>query len=130
MPAVPNDAAPRRDRYCLAIETSNPSINAEVALGVLRESGAPSAGVDCITVEPVREVGRNEDDLLPAIDRACRRAGIAARQIARVGVSVGPGGYTSLRVACAAGKMIAEAVGALCVPVSSAAVAALGAGTA
>src|SRR5690606_35606531 len=62
-------------------------------------------------------------------DRACARAGITARQIALVGVSIGPGGYTSLRVACAAGKMIAEAVGARCVPVSSAAVAALGAGS-
>lgn len=84
--------------------------------------------MEVVAVEPVREVGRNEDDLLPAIDRACARAGIAARQIALVGVSIGPGGYTSLRVACAAGKMIAEAVGARCVPVSSAAVAALGAG--
>lgn len=127
MPAVPHDAPPRDDRYCLAIETSNPSINAEVALGLLSGGAEPGGNADAIAVEPLRHVARNEDDLLPAIDRACRRAGIAARQLARVGVSIGPGGYTSLRVACAAAKMIAEAVGARCVPVSSAAVAALGA---
>jgi tRNA threonylcarbamoyl adenosine modification protein YeaZ len=65
-------------------------------------------------VEPLRAVGRHEDDLLPAIARACAAAGITARDIGAVAVSIGPGGYTSLRVACAAGKMIAAGVGAAC----------------
>jgi tRNA threonylcarbamoyl adenosine modification protein YeaZ len=100
---------------CLAIETSNPSANAEVAVGI---TGASSARV--LAVVPLREVGRNEDDLLPAIDRACAAAGVTPGDLRRVAVSIGPGGYTSLRVACAAGKMIAEATGALCVPIPSA----------
>lgn len=102
------------DRICLAIEASNPGVHAEVGVGLLSGPGGPAR---ILSIEMLREVGRNEDDLLPAIDRACAAAGVRAGRIGLVAVSIGPGGYTSLRVACAAGKMIAAAVGAACVAV-------------
>lgn len=103
------------DLFCLAIEASNPGVHAEVGVGRIMESG-----VDVLGIEPIRPVGRNEDDLLPAIDRVCRSAGVQPGSLRLVGVSVGPGGYTSLRVACAAGKMIAAASGGKCVPIPTA----------
>lgn len=112
----------------LGIEVSNPGAGAEGAAGpgvcVLR--AAPNA-VDCLGVEPVRVGwrGGHDDDLMPAIDRLFGRLGLSPKTcgLARVAVSAGPGGYTSVRVACAAAKMIAEATGARCVCVESAMVA-------
>jgi tRNA threonylcarbamoyladenosine biosynthesis protein TsaB len=110
----------------LAIEISNPSAGGGAAgagSGVAVGRMGPS-GVDVLGVEPVRPTGRGglDDDLMPAIDRLCKRAGLDPRsgELARVAVSIGPGGYTSLRVACAAGKMIAAACGAKCVGVPTA----------
>jgi tRNA threonylcarbamoyl adenosine modification protein YeaZ len=72
---------------------------------------------------------RERDDLLmPAVVRACARAGIGPGDLRRVAVSVGPGGFTALRIAVATAKMIAEATGAQVVPVPSACVAATGSG--
>lgn len=106
----------------LAIETSNPSAaapgsgpGAGVALGALEGSSATLLGT-----EPLLEERAHDDDLLPAIDRLTRRYAATPRQIARVAVSVGPGGFTALRIAVAAAKMIAEATGAGCVAVPSA----------
>jgi tRNA A37 threonylcarbamoyladenosine modification protein TsaB len=116
-------------QHILAIECSNPGSGTGggaggpgVALGRLVDGGAELLGV-----ELVRPSGRggHDDDLMPAIDRLFRTARVAARggTLARVAVSIGPGGYTSVRVACAAGKMIAEASGAKCVAVPTASVA-------
>ncbi len=115
----------------LGIEVSNPS----AADAQLRPEFGPGVGVGrmddggatVLGVEPVRPGmrGGNDDDLMPAIDRLFKRLGFSPRScgLRRVAVSVGPGGYTSVRVACAAGKMIAEGTGAKCVRVPSAQVA-------
>jgi tRNA threonylcarbamoyladenosine biosynthesis protein TsaB len=68
--------------------------------------------------------GGHDDDLLPAIHRAMTTFGASAREIATVAVSLGPGGYTSLRIAVAAAKMIALATGARLIGVPTALVAA------
>lgn len=57
---------------------------------------------------------------MPAIDRLIQRSGITRTDIRLVAASVGPGGYTGLRVAAAAAKLIAEGLGAACVGVRSA----------
>ena len=77
-------------RYILGIETSNPSIAASVALG-------ESSGT--IDAEPVEAGTRRSDDLMSAIERVCARVGASPRELASIAVSVGPGSYTSLRVA-------------------------------
>ncbi len=121
----------------LAIEASNPSAAQStpgVAIGRVSQhpesqhTGGPSdARAELLGVELFRSTARHDDDLLPAIDRLWTRLvedRVVAdrREIGRVAVSVGPGGFTGLRVAIAAGKMIAEAVGARCVAVPSACV--------
>lgn len=58
--------------------------------------------------------------LMPTIDALFARAGASPRDLARVGVSIGPGGYTSIRVAVTAAKVICEATGAACVPLPTA----------
>ncbi len=110
----------------LAIETANPANDpggrgAGVCVGMLQ-----GAGSRVLSVEQLREVGRDEDDLLPAIDRAMKAAGVRPGQLKAVAVSVGPGGFTATRMACAAGAMIAEATGAAGIAVPSALVGWLG----
>jgi tRNA threonylcarbamoyl adenosine modification protein YeaZ len=107
----------------LAIESSNPSAGrgAGVALGMI---DGVTGRVETLGVEPLRESARHDDDLMPAIDRLVRRAGQSPSDLALIAVSVGPGGYTGLRIAVAAANLIAYAVDAKTVPVPSALVAA------
>jgi len=101
----------------LAIETSNPSIHPGPGVALGRTA---DGRVELLGAEPLAKTSRHDDDLMPAIDRLFARLGVSPRQIGRVAVSVGPGGYTALRVAVATGKMIAEAQGAKCVAVPTA----------
>jgi tRNA threonylcarbamoyl adenosine modification protein YeaZ len=99
----------------LAIEISNPTPGpAGVALG--NDSGA------LLGEELLRDSvsGRHDDDLMPAIDRLFQRLGATPKDLAAVAVSVGPGGYTALRIAIATAKMLAEATGASTIPIPSA----------
>lgn len=110
----------------LAIEASNPGRAdqsgplappcASVALG---RSITPTT-LELIGRETVNASTRHDDDLLPAIDRLVRRSDLSPRELGRVAVSIGPGGFTGLRVAVAAAKMICEATGAECIPVPTA----------
>lgn len=112
--------AARRGELTLAIETSNPSAagggsGPGVAVGYLGV-----AGVELLGVEMLRTAARHDDDLMPAVERLWSRLGCARGELRRVAVSLGPGGYTGLRVAVVAAKVIAEALGAECVGVPSA----------
>jgi tRNA threonylcarbamoyl adenosine modification protein YeaZ len=107
----------------LGIETSNPSAwsaqsPARPGVAVARSGGA---GLELLGSEPIA-LRPNEDDLVPAIDRLFRRLALPPRDLTHVAVSVGPGGYTAVRVAVAAAKMMAEATGAQCLPVPTAVV--------
>jgi tRNA threonylcarbamoyl adenosine modification protein YeaZ len=77
-----------------------------------------------VRFERVPQGDRREEPLLPAIDRLFRDAGGSRRDLRAIAVSVGPGGFTGLRVATAAAKGIAEALDAATLAVPSAAVAA------
>lgn len=110
---------------CLAIEISNPSadpgdagVGPGVALGRVID-GVP-ARAELLGVEALAPDRRHDDDLMPAIDRLFRRVGKGPGDVARVGVSIGPGGFTALRIAVAAAKMICEATGCACAGVPSA----------
>lgn len=102
----------------LGIETSNPSAakgSAGVAIGLCQEGAFEVLGV-----EPLGPTGRHDDDLMPAIQRLSAQCGIKPRDIRRVAVSVGPGGYTGLRVAVACAKMIALSARGSCIAVPTA----------
>jgi len=75
-------------------------------------------------VEWMSPASRFDDDLLPAIERLYGRVGLQPRQTEAVGVSIGPGGFTGLRIAVSTAKMLAEGVGARIIAVPSALVAA------
>lgn len=71
-------------------------------------------------VETLRSAARHDDDLLAAIDRLYERLGLSPSQTGAIGVSVGPGGFSGLRIAVSTAKMMAEALGATIVAVPTA----------
>lgn len=116
-----------RPPLTLAIEISNPSAaegNPGAHPGVAIGEGIAGPSARVLDSEPLAQGREHDDDLLPAIDRLTRRLSIGPRDLNRVAVSVGPGGFTSLRLAVAAAKMICEATGARCCAVPTARVAA------
>lgn len=120
-PPVP----PPAGTIVLAIETSNPSAPpgaGSVAVG--RIDPALPRGFRLLALRRLRPAARHDDALIRAVDDACRDASVAPRGLGRVAVSIGPGGFTSLRVAVATVKLLCEATGAQPVPVPSALVAA------
>jgi len=105
----------------LAIETSQRL--GEVAV---RDHGGE------IHVEPLATSQRHDDDLLPAIDRLFARLNLKPADLkptdlkegGAVAVSIGPGGFTGLRIAISTAKMFAETLGVKLIGVPSAVVAA------
>lgn len=59
--------------------------------------------------EPVDAADRSREDLLPAIERVMRRAGVGAEHLSAVLLNEGPGGFTGLRMAHAAAQAMALA---------------------
>ncbi|MCB1280512.1 MAG: tRNA (adenosine(37)-N6)-threonylcarbamoyltransferase complex dimerization subunit type 1 TsaB [Salinibacterium sp.] len=109
----------------LAIEVSNPSSgsdSSQVALGSVSE-----AGISVLGLEQVEPGSRRRDDLIPACDRLLARCGKRPTDLEAIAVDVGPGGFTGLRVAVAAGASMALALGARLIAVPAARVAAVSA---
>lgn len=93
----------------LAIEASQRA--ASVAIAV--DDGEPR-------VEHLRAGARHDDDLLAAIDRLVRDAGCSPRDVQVVGVSLGPGGFTGLRIATTTAQFLGEVLGCRLVGVPTA----------
>jgi tRNA threonylcarbamoyladenosine biosynthesis protein TsaB len=66
---------------------------------------------------------RHDDDLMPAISRVFERAGLLPAALEAVAVSIGPGGFSGLRIAVSTAKMLAETCAAALIGVPSADVA-------
>jgi tRNA threonylcarbamoyl adenosine modification protein YeaZ len=108
----------------LAIETSNPS---GVAPGATARPGvALLRGGTPLAVEAIATANAQHDDLMSAIDRACTAVSVTPRDIARIAVSIGPGGFTNVRIAVTCARMIAEVTGATLIGVPTALVVAAG----
>ena len=67
---------------------------------------------------------KDRDLLLPAIDEVVREVGLVPRELELVGVDIGPGGFTGLRISISTAQAIGEATGAALVGVDGAVVAA------
>lgn len=63
--------------------------------------------------------GRDAENLMPAVDRALRDAGVGLRGVNRVVCGAGPGSFTSLRIAASLAKGIAVGTGVPLLAVSS-----------
>lgn len=108
----------------LAIETSNPSATAP------GEPGGPGVAIARVTADSIEPLATemlhpdapHDANLIPAIDRAFAKASLRPRDLNAVAVSIGPGGYTAVRVGVTTAKFIAEATGARCFAVPSACV--------
>ncbi|MEM7755895.1 MAG: tRNA (adenosine(37)-N6)-threonylcarbamoyltransferase complex dimerization subunit type 1 TsaB [Planctomycetota bacterium] len=118
------------NNWALGIETSNPAATESDAAETRRAPAVAAAVVQGdgtlgpVEIEPLAPTGRHDDDLIPAIDRLTTRLGLRATDLKRVCVSIGPGGFTGLRVAVATAKMLHEVTGCEVAPVPSALVAA------
>ncbi|MEM9373211.1 MAG: tRNA (adenosine(37)-N6)-threonylcarbamoyltransferase complex dimerization subunit type 1 TsaB [Planctomycetota bacterium] len=114
--------ATRRERVCfvLAIEASNPSIGG----GGVCVARAARGGLEVIGSAALGDTARASDGVMIAVETACRHAGVDASQLGEIAVSVGPGGYTALRVATTTAKTLAFALACPIVPVPSWSVAA------
>ncbi len=97
-------------RLLLAIELSQRS--GSIALGSL-DGGEPTVGTF-----PVGGA-HHDDGLMPSIDRLVRDAGATPGDLGAVAVSVGPGGFTGLRVATTTAKLLAEVLAIPCVAIPS-----------
>lgn len=112
---------PETPTIFLAIETSNPSA------AVVGEPGGPGVAlarvsrgrIEPLAVEMLDPQAPHDANLIPAIDRLFSKAPLRPRDVGAVAVSVGPGGYTAVRVGVTTAKFIAEATGARCYAVPS-----------
>jgi tRNA threonylcarbamoyladenosine biosynthesis protein TsaB len=105
------------DRPLLAIEMS-------------QRDGSVAFGVDATTIAVERFASggsRDDDPLFPAIDRLLRSRSARPCDLGAIAVSVGPGGFTGLRIAVTAAKTMADALDIPVIAVPSALVAADGA---
>jgi tRNA threonylcarbamoyladenosine biosynthesis protein TsaB len=80
------------------------------------DTATSTAGIALLDGERVLGEARHDTsargaDLLVAIDRVCRDAGVAPRALDAVAVGAGPGSFTGLRIGMATGKGIAFAAG-------------------
>jgi tRNA threonylcarbamoyladenosine biosynthesis protein TsaB len=82
------------------------------AIGLSRSSGLPYIA----TMEAVRQHGR---DLIPWLGAILAEAGASPRDLDLIGVGLGPGSYTGLRVGLTAAKTLAFATGAAIVGLDS-----------
>lgn len=94
----------------LVIEASNPGAGTEGSPASFVALGTPGGELLGATwLSPTRAGG---EALHPAIAALCDQHLVVPSQLCRIAISVGPGGYTGLRVAVAAAVMLAEAVDA------------------
>ena len=118
---------PRDGDLALAIETSNPSSLAPAGLGAsvlgvtLARWQSAAGGWHELRTEPIASPTPQHDDLAACIERCAAAASVVPRDLRIVAVSAGPGGFTSVRIAIVAAKMIAETTGAACIGVPTAA---------
>ena len=113
---------PQDQKYVLGIECSNPSVRGsnrgEVGLAKIVDGG----GLGFVGSVGLSGEARGSDGLMSAVDALCGEHGVSAGDIGRVVVSVGPGGYTALRVSVTVAKVLGEVIGCGVVAVPTAAV--------
>lgn len=84
--------------------TSSPVIAMEISQ---RDGGVAVRCPDgSIVTERLTSSTRRGDALMPAVESVCHRGGLSPEDLEGIGVSIGPGGFTGLRIGIAAAKML------------------------
>lgn len=105
----------------LAIETSNPSAPGKgIGAGVAIVRVVDEDTLEVLARSDLDKSASGDDALVSAIARCVESSGVGIGDVSRIAVSVGPGGYTSLRIAVTVAKSLAMVTGAACVPVETA----------
>ena len=110
----------------LGIEMSNPSSTSaqDPAHAIALWSGTDDDS-PLLASCPMPKGTRGSDGVMSAIELLCKARDVRPADIARVIVSVGPGGYTALRIATTSAKLLAHTLGAGLIAVPSARVASI-----
>jgi tRNA threonylcarbamoyl adenosine modification protein YeaZ len=103
----------------LAIESTNPG-GASGATGVCVGRVDASGKIEVLAKRALAPESRHDDGLMPAIALACDEASLKPRDLDRIAVSLGPGGFTGVRIGVMTAQSIALATGAACVGVPTA----------
>ena len=92
-----------------------------VSLELSQRYGSVAAKLGCgeIFEADALQGDRDKDSLMPALDSVVAMAGCQPQNIGSIIVSVGPGGFTGLRISVATAKMISLATQATIVPVET-----------
>lgn len=115
-----NDRTPN---LTLAIELSNPSASSTSHAVALFSQD--HAGASLISSDRIPAGIRGSDGIMVLVESLSKEHGISPSDISRIIVSVGPGGYTALRISTTTAKVLAQIIGCDLVAVSSAKVAAM-----
>ncbi|UYV13548.1 MAG: tRNA (adenosine(37)-N6)-threonylcarbamoyltransferase complex dimerization subunit type 1 TsaB [Phycisphaera sp.] len=96
----------------LAIEATNPNVPSPgVLLARTGDDASPGKAV-VLATRSLRQQGRHDDLLLPAIAELFEEVGAKPSELDEVLVSIGPGGFTATRLVCVAAAVLAEVSGA------------------
>lgn len=102
------------DKFVVAFDTSNEVVSIGVGRIVASE-----ASVEFLAEKNISANRQSNCLLLPTIDELLRENSIDKSQIFALGVGVGPGSFTGVRIAIATAKGICEALYCACVPIST-----------
>jgi tRNA threonylcarbamoyladenosine biosynthesis protein TsaB len=97
------------EKLMLALSTSS---------GVAQVCATTAAGVTLFEYE-IAEYKQQSARLLPELGACMSKHGLSGESFQGIAVNVGPGGFTSLRTACAVAQGLSVAWGLTCYPVSS-----------
>lgn len=96
----------------LAIEATNPNVPTPGVLLARTGDDTSPGKIVVLATRGLRQQGRHDDLLLPAIAELFEEAGARPTDLSEVLVSIGPGGFTATRLACVAAAVLAEVSGA------------------